>query len=441
LRGSTYLKLPRDIIKKKAVLNIENEDNECFKWSILAAIHRVTDHAHREEQYHEFDGELDFTGISFPVKLSDIPKFEMLNNISVNVYGTELKFDKIKDRWFSEIIGPFYLTSQQRKLHVNLLLIVDDEKMVSHYCLIRNLSRLVSSQFSKNAHAKFICNGCLLFFSTEKRLLEHCKHACNEVVTKLTTSDLITNKFGKQVPANELTFQNFEKSMKVPFTIYFDFESVLKPLPDTNENCNRDVRSIKTHQHEPYSFGYYCIKCSYNDSLSIFRTYRGQNAPEIFVTWLEDDVKNIYKNHLKHIVSLNMNPLDELIYQTSTECHLCKQPFENEGDRVRNHCHLTGSFLGAAHSVCNLNYKIPKYIPAFCHNLTNYDAHLFIKALASKSSDIHCIAQTKEKYITFSKKILVDQIKIKNHDNCNKDKEIQLVAKKSGNVFSIFLIV
>jgi hypothetical protein len=43
LRGSTYLKLPRDIIKKKAVLNIENEDNECFKWSILAAIHRVTD--------------------------------------------------------------------------------------------------------------------------------------------------------------------------------------------------------------------------------------------------------------------------------------------------------------------------------------------------------------------------------------------------------------
>jgi len=74
-----------------------------------------------------------------------------------------------------------------------------------------------------------------------------------------------------------------------------------------------------------------------------------------------------------------------------------------------DHCHLTGKFRGAAHNDCNLNYKVPKFIPIVLHNLSGYDSHLFIKRLAgtNASEKINCIPKTDEKYISFSKEITV----------------------------------
>jgi hypothetical protein len=70
---------------------------------------------------------------------------------------------------------------------------------------------------------------------------------------------------------------------------------------------------------------------------------------------------------------------DEKIYREATVCHICEQ--ELGDDRVRDHCHLSGKFRGAAHESCNLNYKIPKFFPVVFHNLSGYDSHLFIKKL------------------------------------------------------------
>ena len=61
--------------------------------------------------------------------------------------------------------------------------------------------------------------------------------------------------------------------------------------------------------------------------------------------------------------------------------------------KVRDHCHYSGIYRGAAHSLCNLQYKIPSYIPVIFHNLAGYDTHLFIKELAKHGSKMGLIAK------------------------------------------------
>ena len=67
--------------------------------------------------------------------------------------------------------------------------------------------------------------------------------------------------------------------------------------------------------------------------------------------------------------------------------------------KVRDHCHHTGEYRGAAHSMCNLKYSAPEKIPVTFHNGSNYDYHFIIKALAEEFT---CLVQNTEKYITFT---------------------------------------
>ena len=77
--------------------------------------------------------------------------------------------------------------------------------------------------------------------------------------------------------------------------------------------------------------------------------------------------------------------------------------------KVRDHCHLTGKFRGAAHNKCNLKFRLPKFYPVIFHNLSGYDSHLFIKNLGKSEGKIDCIPNNEEKYISFTKEILVDK--------------------------------
>ena len=77
--------------------------------------------------------------------------------------------------------------------------------------------------------------------------------------------------------------------------------------------------------------------------------------------------------------------------------------------KVRDHCHFTGKYRGAAHNECNLKCRKPHILPVLFHNLQGYDSNLFIKQLAKVSGDLSCIPSTEEKYISFSKKIKVGE--------------------------------
>ena len=88
-------------------------------------------------------------------------------------------------------------------------------------------------------------------------------------------------------------------------------------------------------------------------------------------------------------------------YNKENISHICKKEFNN--DKVRDHCHFTSKYRGAAHNTCNLRCKIPKNIPVIFHNGSTYDYHFIIKELASEfEGNLECLWENTEKYITFS---------------------------------------
>ena len=96
---------------------------------------------------------------------------------------------------------------------------------------------------------------------------------------------------------------------------------------------------------------------------------------------------------------------DKEEFNKSTNCWICNGLLGE--DRVRDHCHFTGKFRGAAHNICNLKFKKPKFTPVFFHNLSGYDSHLFVTKLGKSEGDITCIPNKEKKYISFSKLIQI----------------------------------
>ena len=118
------------------------------------------------------------------------------------------------------------------------------------------------------------------------------------------------------------------------------------------------------------------------------------------------------------------------LYEKQKVCHICKEYFctdeNNEQEfklyhKVRDHCHYTGKFRGAAHSICNLTYKVPEEIPIVFHNGSTYDYHFIIKQLAEDfKGQFECLGENTEKYISFSVPIKKE---VANDDNNKKRKQ------------------
>ena len=140
---------------KEVCLNIQNNDEKCFLWSILASLHPLQhkNHPDKVSKCQEYEHELNMVGVRYPVDIKVIWKFEHQNNISVNVYG-------YKDKKLFLLRTTTVTTARH---HVNLLYITSGK--TSHYVLVKDLSRLASSQYNNNYHEKHFCqyslHGCI----------------------------------------------------------------------------------------------------------------------------------------------------------------------------------------------------------------------------------------------------------------------------------------
>ena len=414
--AGSYIELPQALKNKKAIINMKNQDDKCFLWCVLRALNPKNKNAERiDNDLKSKEDTLNMQGIQYPVSLRGIDRFEHLNpEISISVLGYNEE----------EKVYPLKVSKYTGCEHD---IIKDGEN--SHYCLVKNISALLSSEINNNDHKRYFCLNCINSFKSPDSLDKHKEYCYNNESVKISMPP--QNTF--------LRFKNFRYSEKAPFAIYADFESLIKPIDNCDPNPNHSYTK-KYQKHEPISFCYY-IEC-FNDTLckEIFNddTKRKQlryyvktkpedpDAVDVFIKWLEDDVKFLANIEQKKMV---FTKEDKKQFNIASDCWICGEELGN--DRVRDHCHYTGCYRGAAHNSCNLKYSKPKGVPVFFHNLTNYDSHLFIKKLGSSNEkeNIECIPNNEEKYITFTKNIIVGQYTNKKREV--KDKTFKIVFKDS----------
>ena len=132
--------------------------------------------------------------------------------------------------------------------------------------------------------------------------------------------------------------------------------------------------------------------------------YRGEDAADKFVRDLHKEANQLCDEYIAKPKTMIFSTEDSLSFTNSTTCNICTKPLTDE-DQVRDHCHITGIYRGAAHSVCNLNYRMtPKSweFPVVIHNLKGYDGHLIVKALKSEFGRVGVISQNLEKYLSLT---------------------------------------
>ena len=216
--------------------------------------------------------------------------------------------------------------------------------------------------------------------------------------------------------------------------MYTDFESILEPI----QGPGSDPRISSTRGINNHIPSGWCVhsEFAYRKVENPLKLCRGKDCIKKFCDHIIGKAHRLYQT-FPEVLMKPLTPKEMDRYKRSERCHICFKLFKEDNTKVRDHCHYTGRYRGPTHTKCNLQYKIPSYIPIAFHNLSGYDAHLFIKELAASSTDgakMGVIAKNNEDYISFSIKVEVDKYIDKN--GIEKSNEIELRFIDSFNFMS-----
>ena len=355
--------------------------NKCFQYATTLALNfnNIDKHHQRISKIKPFIDNYNWNDINFPAAKKDWNKFEVNNkNVALNILYVPFYTKKIEIAYKSK----YNLT---RDNQIILLMISNGKNW--HYLAVKSLSRLLRG-ISSNHNSDYYCLNCFHSYRTENKLNVHKKIWENHDYCNIEMPS----------PNNNLIkYNQGEESLELPFIIYADLECLLKKI-DTCYN-NRDLSSTtKINQHIPSGYSIY-TNCSFDKSNNKLSYYRGEDCMKRFCKDLKDHATKIIDFKKKTMIPLTKEEEDN--YNKENTCYICKKDFNN--DKVRDHCHLTDKYRGAAHNTCNLRYKIPKNIPVIFHNGSTYDYHFTTKELACEfEGNFECLGENTEKYITFS---------------------------------------
>ena len=398
MKGLSYIKLPQELRHhRKGLINMKNEDNECFRWCHIRHLNPQDKNPQRiKKSDKEYINKLDYSGIEFPVTTKQYNKIEKQNEININVFGYENKQPY-----------PIYVSKEKYENHMELLLITEDKN--KHYVLIEYFNRFMYNQ-TKHKESKHFCMHCLQCFSSERVLNDH-KDNC--ITVNGTQAVKMPDKNN-----NTLKYNNFHKQQPVPFVIYADFEAITEKISGCKSNNNKSYTEAY-QKHTDCGFGYKVV-CCYDDKYSQpLKIYRGEKAVYTFLEYMLDEVKYCKKVIKKEFNKpLKMTKEDEKEFNKAEECHICNIKYNDDDIKVRDHCHITGKYRGSAHQECNLQLRVnPEKvkIPVIFHNLRGYDSHFIMQEIGAIVKDyeytnkkgekcqmnINAIPNNMEKYMAF----------------------------------------
>ena len=391
----------------RGLLNIKNNDNFCLIYCIIAKFHSkaipCSDRA-KPEPYQPFFNNFNLEGINFPTSTDEITKLEKQNshlNFKVNVF---MEVEK-------EVIPVRYYDLDKNELSprtiVNVLLKEcksSNDEVSYHYILIEDENKFFANVYSslsgKTSYSKTMtCPKCISRFSSENKFQQHSK-VCKKPGEILKP----IREFKKE--GEKIFFQ--KPWLKFPhlFTGFFDFESnLIKNENEKNEckNCNEQnitcvhsfTQTLSSHKPVNYCF----IIINRNNEVVFEKIYTGDDAVENFINTLCELEKD-----LRYVCSLNENMIftseDKKRFNEENHCHICKRFITQKSDKVRDHCHASGRFIGPAHNVCNLNRKERPIMKILAHNFSGYDSHLIIEKLDNIAvKNISVIPKSGEKFM------------------------------------------
>ena len=355
MRSSSYLELP----KLHGCVNIQNNAEKCFLWSILALLFplKPRNHPYIVPKYQEYEHELNISGLQYPENLKYIGKFKHQRNISVNVYG-------YKDKK----IFPLRITTvTTARHHLDLLYITTGK--ISHHALMKDLSRLVLEEYNNDNNKRYFCQYCLHGCISEEVLKNDLGRRKLHGPQRIKLPE-VDNKKGR----DKAKFKKTYYQPRLPFVIYTDFESVLRKQDLCEPSSSKSFTTQYQH-HIPCGRCIY-VKCSHWWYFEVPQVNIGNDGTEKFL----DQVlaaATICRQHLTNKIPMKRLTQEQWReYDNTTNCSICVKPFKSADTKVCDHNHLTSEYRGPALNACNLNYWIdPKKVHASCIMHHGYIMH------------------------------------------------------------------
>ena len=364
-----------------------------------------------------------------PVPVSKIAMFEDANthlDLAINVI-------------FKSEDGAIYPAKASSKISaknvVNLMLFYTtslsaESEPILHYARISNISNLLASRLKQNdndrwhTREKHICFNCFSCFVRKTALEAHVQWCHKEEGQCF----VLPNK------GDTVSYEKKHKEIKLGYTFFFDFET-LQVTPKKTCACDLEKLDKCKHkskiltEHEAFAFSFLMIDRDSNIVEDI--TYVGSDAMSQFLKTLIE-MNDKYSELLEAVEPMKITKEQENDFRQAQDCHICGEKMGN--DRVRDHDHQSGEFIGAAHRVCNFNRVECKKIVGFAHNFSGYDSHIIMKALAEYEEEIaltaiplntekfkmlrieNCVLLDSLAFLGASLEKLVETLKMSKHD-------------------------
>jgi hypothetical protein len=398
--------MPEHLQKKNGCINVNNSEKEidhCFihacecsykleKEPTMKDPQRISKYAVRHYNYE---------GLNFPVQITrqNIEHFEKLNQVNVNIFHYEIKPIP------TTRIEPNLISRQKFEKTINLLVLIKQEEseIIHHFVYIKNFSRLLGTDVKNGERTKHICYHCLYCTDSAEMLKQHTDMGVCE------DNPDARCKMPKQ--GTTLHFKNHQNKLDTPFYASADLESVLEIIQN-DVNTKKDQSWTKNLQKHNACMASFKLVCTVDPSLSKPLKLWTGTPDEVMTNLVQymdtvaDECTNIYK-------PLIMTKDNWKLFKESKVCHLCgcyedptkdAKPLVGE-NKVKDHCHITGNFRGAAHSYCNLQAKNQKKLPVYFHGCKHYDMHFivpYLNQIKREDTKIDAVPNNEEQYMSLS---------------------------------------